>query len=140
MRAQVAEVRFEYLPEGPPESARWLKEGPGFYFRYSSNPLRYCDLMLSREVEEGGDFFQRLRTENWDCIVMATNESLPVLMVLDWIGKDTAERIGLLNLAGHRRPGDDQAIAQSLRDRTPLKRVQLDPPHLVKTTREIRLQ
>src|SRR5207248_2830217 len=51
IRAQFVQVRFEYLPEGPPESAKYIKDEPGFYFRYCSNPLSYCDLYLSKEVE-----------------------------------------------------------------------------------------
>ena len=141
IQAQFVKVRFEYLPEGPSESAAMANNAPGFYFRYSSNPLTYCSLLLSREAEEGGDFFQRLQMESWDSIIMATCESLPVLLVLDWIKEDTAERIGILSLAAHRRPGDEQAMVRSLQNKTPLEYPPpLDPPPLLKRMRKIRLQ
>ena len=72
---------------------------------------------------------------------MAICESLPVLLVLDCVEDkvDTAERIGFLNLAAHRRPGDDQV--RSLMNTAPLEiPPPLDPPPLLKRMREIRLQ
>lgn len=138
VQAQFIQVQFEYLPDGPPESAKYLKDGPGFYFRYCSNPLSYCDLLLSKEVEVGGDFFERLRTESWDCMILSTYESFPTVLVLDRIG-EAAERIGWMSLAGHKWPEQEAAMVQSLMENRPLKRMVLDPPHLPRTTRRIQL-
>ncbi|OCK86400.1 HET-domain-containing protein [Lepidopterella palustris CBS 459.81] len=59
----------------------------------------YSPLILSKQIDEGCDFMDELRSKTWECIILGYRKQAvrsPVVLVLDLDG-DTAERIGLVD-------------------------------------------